>query len=273
MNAQTLSLECIDTLPQTRKHFDDAGLEALTASIQECGLLEPIVVSPASAGRFLVVCGERRLRAARRAGLLEVSATVLPHPLDPLETARLQATENLQRTPLSPLEYTSAILSLLAPVLDVAPDAVPAVMTALRGKPTDEKVAAVAALFLALGAGDWKSFVSNRLPLLKMPSEVIEAVQNGELEYTKARKIAQVVDPQARQALLEETLEGDLSSAKIAAKVKAIRAPDSQALEPRNLSRDLESLGKKDLRKLSAEARLRLRTLLDQVQRLVDRAA
>lgn len=271
MNAQTLSLEFIDTLPQTRKHFDEASLEALTASIQECGVLEPIVVSPAHSGRFVVVCGERRLRAARRAGLRDISATVLQAPLGRLETARLQATENLQRSDLSPLEYTDAILSLLAPVLGVALEAVPGVMTALRSKKTDDKIPAVAALFQALGAGDWKSFVSNRLPLLKMPAEVLEAVKNGELEYTKARKIAQVPDPEQRKALLEETLDGDLSSAKIAAKVKAIKAPDPEELEPRSLSRDLERLGKKDLRRLSTEARIRLRTLLSQVQRLVDR--
>jgi ParB family chromosome partitioning protein len=70
----------------------------------------------------------------------------------------------------------------------------------------------------------WQSFVKNRLPLLRLPSDVIVAIQSGKLEYTKARKIGQLKSEEERQTLLQEAIDEGLSLAEVSERVKAYKS-------------------------------------------------
>ncbi len=84
---------------QVRQHFDEAALAGLTDSVRELGVLEPILVRPAAEGRYQIVAGERRYRAAQAAGLPTIPARVVE--LDDAEAVTVTVTENLQREDLS----------------------------------------------------------------------------------------------------------------------------------------------------------------------------
>ena len=91
---------------QPRRHFDDAALDELAASIAARGVIQPIIVRPLSAGRFQLVAGERRWRAAQRAQLHEIPALV--RDLSDHEVTALALIENLQREDLNPIEEARA---------------------------------------------------------------------------------------------------------------------------------------------------------------------
>jgi ParB family chromosome partitioning protein len=92
---------------QPRKHFDDKALEELSASIKRYGIVQPLVVMPAKAGRYTLIAGERRWRAAEKAGLAKVPAII--RSSKELEQLELALIENVQRVDLSPLEQAVSI--------------------------------------------------------------------------------------------------------------------------------------------------------------------
>jgi ParB family chromosome partitioning protein len=108
----TLRLDRIVPNPrQPRDRFEDAALEQLAQSIREVGLLQPVLVRPTPAGTYELIAGERRFRAARRAGLDEIAAVVRHTADEQLLTEAL--VENLHRTDLNPLEEAAAYQQLL----------------------------------------------------------------------------------------------------------------------------------------------------------------
>ncbi len=110
---QELPLDRIDPNPyQPRKHFDEARLEELAASIQEHGLLQPVVVVPRG-DRYLLVAGERRLRAHKLAGLSTIRAIVADVDFDELRMRELALIENIQRENLNTIELATSYQELL----------------------------------------------------------------------------------------------------------------------------------------------------------------
>jgi ParB family chromosome partitioning protein len=83
-------------------------------------------------------------------------------------------------------------------------------------------------MFDSLGLMSWESFVSSRLPLLNLPDEVIEALRQGQIEYTKAQAIARLKDNQARQALLFEAIQENLSLKEILERIRLQRKPQEK---------------------------------------------
>ena len=92
---------------QPRKQFDDDAIQELAESIKQYGLLQPIIVSPLKQGGYQIIAGERRWRAAQRAGLKDISAIV--REKDQLEQLEIALIENVQRVDLSPLEQALSI--------------------------------------------------------------------------------------------------------------------------------------------------------------------
>jgi ParB family chromosome partitioning protein len=86
----------------------------------------------------------------------------------------------------------------------------------------------VKTMFDSLGLMSWESFVSSRLPLLNLPDEVIEALRQGQIEYTKAQAIARLKDTQARQALLFEAIQENLSLKEILERIRLQRKPQEK---------------------------------------------
>lgn len=98
----------------------------MVASVRQYGVLEPLLVRPLHDGEFELVAGERRLRAAKEAGLTEVP--VISRELDNKEALQVSLIENLQREDLNPVEETEPILNLLAIELDVTADEVVSIL-------------------------------------------------------------------------------------------------------------------------------------------------
>ena len=148
---------------QPRHRFDDEALEELAASIRRHGVLQPLLVSEDGPDRYLVVTGERRLRAAQRAGLETVPA-VIREQLDSAAQLELALVENLQRRDLTPLEEARAFEHLRTSL-------------GLTQAEIAERVAMD------------RSTVANALRLLKLPEEVQALVDSGELSAGHARTL------------------------------------------------------------------------------------
>ena len=220
---------------QPRRYFDPDKLEQLVLSIKEHGILEPLLVRPRPGGEYELVAGERRYRAAQKLGLAEVPVVI--RKLTDEEALALSLIENLHREDLNPVEETEGILQLLSLKLNVAVEETISLLYRMqneaKGKVTQNVLGSqsgeeVKSLFDSLGLMSWESFASSRLPLLKLPTEVLDALRRGEIEYTKATAIARVKDVSARRALLKAAIEEKLSLTQIVERIKATRPSGSQ---------------------------------------------
>ncbi len=214
---------------QPRKYFDPVSLDDLAHSIRQKGVLEPIIVRRAGEG-YEVVAGERRTRAAKLAGLEEIPAIVVD--IDDREALEIAITENLQREDLNAVEETEAVLGLLEVTLGVPRKSVISLLQALyaeeRGRASSRKIDAAhreeaLAVFRRVGRFGVASFVSNRLPILDFPSELLDAIRSGELEFTKAQAIARVGDKDDRRQLLKEAVEQHLTLSQIRRRITDLR--------------------------------------------------
>lgn len=249
---------------QPRAHFAPEALEELARSIREQGILQPLLVRPLGNGRYEIVAGERRWRAAQMAGLTEVP--VLLRDLTDAQAQVAAAVENLQREDLNPLEEVRARLQVAAATLGVSPQEAVARLFALDRRPEDdpEAVARLDTVFGALGRETWRSFVKNRAALLHLPEDVQAAVQRG-LDYRKALVVGRVADPEARALLLQAAADG--------ATVQALReqvAPTRQkTADPvQALARRLAD--RRTLAGLDAVRRRKVERLLRQLAELLD---
>jgi ParB family chromosome partitioning protein len=220
---------------QPRRYFDPEKLEQLTISVKKLGILEPLLVRLLHPGEYELVAGERRYRAARKAGLTEIPVVV--RELTDEEALQLSLIENLQREDLNPVEETEAILQLLATQLSSSAEEARALLyrmqNEVKGKVTQNVLGSqegelVKTMFDSLGLMSWESFVSSRLPLLNLPDEVIEALRQGQIEYTKAQAITRLKDTQARQALLFEAIQENLSLKEILERIRLQRKPQEK---------------------------------------------
>lgn len=158
---------------QPRKQFDESAIEALADSIQQYGMLQPILVRPLGLN-YQIVAGERRWRAARMLGMDEVP--VIIRELSDEETMAIALIENLQRENLNPIEEANGYAQLME-----------------QCGMTQEDV--------AKHVGKSRSAVANALRLLKLPKKAVALVEEGKLSAGHARALLGIRDA----ALLEET--------------------------------------------------------------------
>ena len=242
-SSQKLPLTAI-VLPesQPRRYFDPEKLDQLAESIKTYGVLENLLVRPLSEqdDKYELVAGERRYRAAKAAGLTEVPVSI--RDLTHEEALEISLIENLQREDLNPIEETEGILSLLSVRLQKPVSQVILLLyqmlNARTGKITNNVISndqstLVQAIFKEVGCMNWESFVSNRLPLLKLPIEILEALRQGKIEYTKATAIAKVKDETQRAELLKESIQNSLSLTQIKERIATLK-PSPDLLSPKN---------------------------------------
>ena len=215
---------------QPRRYFDSHEQEQLLLSIKQHGILEPLLVRPLAQGQYELVAGERRLRAAIELNLTEVP--VIIKQLTDEEAIQVALIENLQRVDLNPVEETEAILQLLSIQLQQEIEQIITLLYRMqneaKGKVTQnvlgnfegEKIKSV---FNSLGIISWESFVSSRLPLLKLPREILESLRQGQIAYTKASAIAKVKSKEDRISLLAEAINSNLSLREIKEKIKQLQ--------------------------------------------------
>ncbi len=155
---------------QPRRDFSESDMESLTASIREKGVLQPILVRPMQGPSELyeIVAGERRWRAAQRAGLNAVPALI--RPIDDLEMLEIAIIENVQRADLNAIEEAEAYAQLQE-----------------RWGRTQEQVAEV--------VGKSREHIANLLRLLKLPQDVRDLVKEGRLSAGHARALVTAPDP------------------------------------------------------------------------------
>ncbi|MHC5917696.1 MAG: ParB/RepB/Spo0J family partition protein [Nostoc sp.] len=246
---QFVTIEKIQlSVQQPRRYFDPKKLEQLVQSVKEHGILEPLLVRYLSNDKYELVAGERRYRAASLAGLTEVP--VIARSLNDQEALQLSLVENLQRDDLNPIEETEGILELIALQLDKK---VPEVISLLykmqnilAGKVTDNVISNshaedVKMIFTGLGLMEWESFTANRLPLLRLPDEILEVLRQGKIEYTKAKVIAKLKEKTERIALLEEAILQNLSLNEIRERLKTRKS----STEEKELEKQIDSTYKK----------------------------
>jgi ParB family transcriptional regulator, chromosome partitioning protein len=170
-----LPVEQIEPNPeQPRGSFDANALEALAGSIASAGLLQPLIVRPLEEGRYELVAGERRWRAAQKAGLDRVPAVIRSSP----EDERLQAAliENMVREDLNPVEESRACAALVDDL----------------GISKEE---------LARRVGRSRASISNLIRLLDLPDPVLKLLERGDLSEGHGRAILQLDDQDARTKL------------------------------------------------------------------------
>ena len=289
-NVRLLSLDAL-RLPerQPRRYFDPRAMEELVGSIQRHGILQPLLVRPLReerAGEYEIVAGERRYRAAREAGLAELPVVV--RQIGDEEAVQYALLENLQREDLNPVEETEGILRLLALGLEKDVEGVISLLyrmqNSLRHQTQHERSIVthnvmgnsqeelVLGIFEGLGIMTWESFVNNRLPLLNLPEDILQALRSGTIAYTKARTIARLKDEKDREAVLHEAIVQNLSLAVIRSRVNALLAHQAD-----RTTLDLPSRASALARKLrrrkilrDEKKRKRLETLLAEMERLLE---
>ena len=216
---------------QPRRYFDPQKMEQLVFSVKEHGILEPLLLRTLDrSDMYELVAGERRYRAAKEAGLSDVPAVI--RDLTDEQAVQLALIENLQREDLNPIEETEGVLQLLALKLKMAVDEVPKLLYRMqheaKGKVAHNVMGsseneAVQSIFASLATMTWESFVNNRLPLLNLPDDVLEALQQGKIAYTKAHVIARVKDEDQRKILLKDAIAQDFSLAHIKERIDSLK--------------------------------------------------
>jgi ParB family transcriptional regulator, chromosome partitioning protein len=224
---------------QPRHYFDPAKLAQLTSSIEEHGILEPLLVRPLANGDYELVAGERRLRAAQELGLSEVP--IIIKALSDREALQVSLLENLQREDLTPIEETEAILELLTISMDLGKDEIISLLNRAnhaknRNQLLEDNVILqlkqVETILTNVGRFTPESFRVNRLPLLNLSADVLEILRQGKIEYTKARAIARVGNHMQRKVLLEEAIANDLSLSQIKKRIVTLSTASILEREP-----------------------------------------
>jgi len=159
---------------QPRRHFDDAALAGLAASMEARGMLQPVLVRPLDDAHFELIAGERRWRAAQLAGLESIPALVRAR--DDAESLELALIENMAREDLSPIEEARACAALVEEL----------------GLTREE---------VGLRVGRSRVAVSNLVRLLDLPDEAIELLQQGSLTAGHGRALLLAEDHGARRSL------------------------------------------------------------------------
>jgi len=197
---------------QPRAAFDDTALAELTASIREKGLLQPIVVRRVGNDRYQLIAGERRFRAAQRAGLERIPIVV--RDADDGEALELALIENLQRENLNPVEEARAYQRL-----------------------ADEF--GLAQEDIARRVGKSRSTVTNSLRLLQLPAEVLAQLESGALTAGHARSLLALASTQAQAAVARDVAQRRLSVRDTEQLVRERARPAHADVEQRALESDL----------------------------------
>ena len=273
---QRLSLSALVPNPrQPRRYFDQGSLDQLAESIRVRGILQPLMVRPLSAEqsggspadhKYEIVYGERRWRAAQQAGLGDVP--VIIRELSAAEAEVISAVENLQREDLNRYDEVTYKLRLVAQLFETTPEDAVQVLKQLRAQPGSqpEQVTQLEELFTQLGREQWRSFVTNGLPALRLPSGLVQAVQSGRLDYSKALLIARA--PKAHHAaLLRKASNQSLTHAQLREAVAQLQPALQATATP--LMSVRKKLSTRRLSRLPAERRQRAEALLNELNSLL----
>jgi ParB family chromosome partitioning protein len=180
-----IRIESIEANPyQPRTKFDEAALEELAQSIKTYGLIQPVTVRPVGSGKYQLISGERRFRAAQIAGLTEIPAFV--RTVDDALSIQMALVENIQRADLNAIEIAMSYQMLID-----------------ECHLTQEELGAK--------VGKTNTTISNYLRLLKLSTPVQVAVRDNQISMGHARALVAVEDEAMQAKLLQQIVSGQLS--------------------------------------------------------------
>ena len=220
--SETLEDETVTTLPlskieprtqQPREVFEEDALQTLAESIARYGVIQPITVRPLSSGFYQIIAGERRWRASRLAGLMEVPVRILQ--VDDRTTAELALVENLQREDLNPIEEAKGYQTLMEDY----------------GLTQEETAKSV---------GKSRPAIANALRLLTLSPAVLKLVENGDLSAGHARALVSVQDPAVQLEAANEIMAKALSVRKAEQLAARTVKRNTQTALPEKQSRNNE---------------------------------
>lgn len=220
---------------QPRVHFDESAIEELAESIKTQGVIQPLVVAPDPEGEgWVIVAGERRWRASRRAGL-ETVPVVIRAVAGDRELLELALVENLQRSDLNPLEEAEAYLAL------------------------QEKFA-LSQEEIATRVGKARTTITNALRLLRLPDEVRDLLRGGHLSAGQARPLLGLATSEEQVNLAERAVREGLSSRdmeRLSAEPRTTAAPKKKP--PRTVEVHTAAAEEKLTRRLQTKVEIKRR--------------
>ncbi len=180
-----ISVDSIDANPfQPRTNFDQQSLDELAASVKKLGIVQPLTVRETENGRYQLIAGERRLRAAKLAGLTHVPAYI--RTADDQAMLELALVENIQREDLDSVEVAISFQRLIE-----------------ECRLTQEQ--------LSDRVGKQRSTIANYLRLLKLPAEIQLGIKNKQLSMGHARTLINIDDPKKQINVYYKIIDNDLS--------------------------------------------------------------
>ena len=216
---------------QPRTTFDQAKLEELAQSIRTTGVIQPILVRPAG-GLFELVAGERRWRAAQMAGLVRVPVIVREIPDEQL--LELALIENIQRAELNPIEEANAYKRLIDTL----------------GLTQDE---------VARRVGRDRTFITNYLRVLKLPTDIQELIEKDRVSFGHARALLGVTDPMTQRRLAQKIVKHNWSVRETERRVKYLdreQGTSAKSVTEKALDPNLRAAETKLRRTLSTQVRI-----------------
>jgi ParB family chromosome partitioning protein len=231
-----ISIDSIDGNPfQPRTSFDEQSLEELAISIKKLGIVQPLTVRETSGGRYQLIAGERRLRAARMAGLSHVPAYI--RTADDQAMLELALVENIQREDLDAIEVAISFQRLIE-----------------ECKLTQEQ--------LSESVGKQRSTVANYLRLLKLPAEIQLGIKNKHLMMGHARTLVNIEDPKKQINIYYKIIDGDLSvrqAEELVRQLQSEKIKDPEKLErKKKLNQDFSQLSEHLNKIFSAKVNFRI---------------
>lgn len=231
-----IDINSIENNPfQPRTRFDNQSLEELAASIRQLGIVQPLTVREIGEGRYQLIAGERRLRAARLAGLTHVPAYV--RTADDTAMLEMALVENIQREDLDAVEVAISYQRLIEEC-------------SLTQEQLSDRV------------GKQRSTVANYLRLLKLPAEIQLGIRNKNLTMGHARTLVNIEDPQKQINVFYHIIQEDLSVRATEDLVRHIQNEAAKnpatADKKKKLNREYEELSEQLSKLFAAQVQFRI---------------
>ncbi len=216
---------------QPRKHFDEEKLEALSGSIKEMGVILPIIVVKQTSGRYLIIAGERRWRAAKKAGLKTIPAIIKDYASK--EAAEVAMIENLQREDLNPIEEAEGYKSLLESF-----------------SLTQEEI--------SRRVGKSRTAITNSLRLLNLPESVLRYVISGDLSSGHARALITLKSDELKLEIAKRIIKEGLNVRQVEALVKHLNSePKATKKKTDQIQIEIQRLESDLSKKLSTKVQIK----------------
>ena len=227
-------LNIIDVEPnkeQPRKNFDKEALDSLTSSIKEIGVILPIIVVKKDSGRYQIIAGERRWRAAKLAGLKTIPAIIKNY--EEKEAAEVALIENLQREDLNPIEEAKGYKSLIDGF-----------------SMTQEEI--------SKRVGKSRSAITNSLRILNLPEKIIKYLITGEISQGHGRALLSVNDDNLKIELADKIIREGLNVRQVESLVKNISNTKKEKVKKMTqLDIEIKSIEEKISKSLSTKVTIK----------------